>query len=189
MGNLKSFLSPFYLLFQLLSTDKFRCPLLNRSRAEGDLLWALHWGTFSFSYLGTPWENVDQNHCMGMVDPSHKEFTACSLDETAAGLLGLICITGGENHDFLTGLYCLYVHVYSFITVSLIFGLIKGYSRVPTKQWDILFLQIWQAWGRLYWSIQNACPVWFGSCKCRGLYGRDVADVRQEVLGLGEKSA
>ena len=38
---------------------------------------------------------------VGMVDPSHEQFTACSLDETATGLLELICITGGENHDFL----------------------------------------------------------------------------------------
>ena len=46
----------------------------------------------------------------------------------------MIFFTGGENHDFLTGLCCLYVHVYSFIIVSLIFALIKGYPRVPTKQ-------------------------------------------------------
>lgn len=69
-----------------------------------------------------------------MVDPSHEQFTACSLDETVTGLLELICITGGENNDFLTGLCCLYVHAYSFIIVSLILALIKGYSRVPTKQ-------------------------------------------------------
>lgn len=79
-------------------------------------------------------ENLSQNHCMGMVDRSHQQFTACSLNETATGLLELICMTGGENHDFLTGLCCLYVHVCSSTVVSLIFDLIKGYFRVPTKQ-------------------------------------------------------
>lgn len=46
----------------------------------------------------------------------------------------LICGTGGGNQDFLTGFCCLYVHGCSFIIVSPIFALIKGFNMAPTKQ-------------------------------------------------------
>lgn len=49
-------------------------------------------------------------------------------------LLELICSTGGENQDVLTGFCCLYVHGCSFIIVSPIYAVIKSYSRAPTKQ-------------------------------------------------------
>lgn len=43
--------------------------------------------------------------------------------------------------------------------------------------------------GKVVLEHSNLCPVWFGSGKSRGLHKRDAVDVRQEVLGLGEKSA
>lgn len=81
------------------------------------------------------------------------------------------------------------MHVYSSIIVSQIFILVKVISGYLQSSETFYFYICGKLGEGRIGAFKTLCPVWFGSCKCRCLCGRDVADVRQEVLGLGEKSA